>query len=662
MQAPPYKSLGAIVFLCCCLLCLTPWASPPLSLAVGIVFALTLQNPYSKQGKKLSGTLLRVAVVLLGFTMDLNKVLEAGKGGLILSAITILGTLSLGWLFGKALRINGRASFLISSGTAICGGSAIAAVGSVLGAEEGEMSVALGAAVLLPSCDGLGKMIKKQNQISYEVKPNPLEMHGDSVSVTVSGKYPPKLFAKKAVVTVTPIITYNGGEVALKPVTLVGEKAQGSGQKISYTKGGTFSYTDKTAYKPEIKVAKLAIKASGQVKTKKPKEFKNTEIGDGTIVTPLLVRNDEKCVFAKDNFVKVTPMNQNANIYYVINQAAVRPTEMKSDEVKNLLTFINSNINNTMWYDFKGVEINSFASPDGATDRNEKLSQDRGKSGSKALEGEFKKNKDKALTFGKDMTTYKSQNVAEDWDGFKKLMESSTLKDKDLVVRVLSMYTDPEQREKEIKNMAETYKEIKDQILPKLRRSVLTLIVDKKSRTDEMISRLCKTNPDSLSIEELLYGATLTNDINTKADIYKAAEKQNPNDWRASNNYAGALLMQNKVSEAKAAYERAAKLAPNEPMVVNGLAMMAAKEGDRKKAMDLYKKATGAGPEVSYNMGILDVRNGNYAEAVTHFGNYKGCNLALAQILNGQADAAAGTVDGSSEKDMALAAYLKAVA
>lgn len=229
-------------------------------------------------------------------------------------------------------------------------------------------------------------------------------------------------------------------------------------------------------------------------------------------------------------------------------------------------------------------------------------------------------------------------------------MESSTLKDAALVVRVLSMFTDDAQREKEIKNMAATYKEIKDQILPKLRRSVLTLIVDKKSRTDEMITRLCSSSPDSLSIEELLYGASLTSDVNTKANIYKAAEKQNPSDWRASNNYGCVLLMQNKVNDASAAFERAAKSAPNEAIVNNHLGIIASKAADRNKAMDFYKKASSAGSEVSYNMGILDVRNGSYSEAVSHFGNYKGCNLALAQILNGQADAVTATIDGSNEK------------
>jgi tetratricopeptide (TPR) repeat protein len=525
------------------------------------------------------------------------------------------------------------------------------------------LSFLLSATLVLSSCDGLKKMIKNQSKITYEVKPNPLEMHGDSVNVTVSGKYPAKLFAKKAVVTVTPILTSGSSEIALKQVVLVGEKAKGSGQKISYSRGGTFSYTDKIAYKPEIKNAKLAIKASGQVKTKKPKDFKNIEIGDATVVTPLLVRNDEKGIFAKDNFVKIVPMNQSANIFYSINQSSVRPAELKSEEMKNLLNFINANQNNTMWYDFKGVEVNSFASPDGKTDRNEKLSVERGKTGSKALEGQIKKpKKGEVVNPVTDAKTYKASNVAEDWAGFKRLMESSSMKDKDLVLRVLSMYNDDDQREREIKNMAMTYKEIKDQILPQLRRSVLTLLVDKKSRTDEMISSMMVSTPDSLSIEELLYGAALTNDLNTKLSVYKAAEKKYATDWRASNNYAVALLMQNKVNDAKAAFERAAKIAPNEALVNNGLGIISAKEGDRNKAMEYYKKATSGGSEVSYNMGILDVRNGNYSEAVSHFGTYNGINLALAQLLSGQTDQASATIDASNEKDLALAYYVKAVA
>lgn len=523
------------------------------------------------------------------------------------------------------------------------------------------LSLAVGTAVLLTSCNGLGKMVKKQNLITYDVKPNPVEMHGDSITFSVSGKYPAKLFAKKAVVTVTPVYKYNGGEKALKPVVLVGEKATGSGQKISYEKGGAFSYTsEKFAYEPAMKVAKVELRAQGAVK-KKTKDFKPVELADGTVVTPLLVRNDEKGIYAKDAFVKSTAVNQTANIYYLINKSDVRASELKSEEVKNMMTFIDQNINN-QWYEFKDINVSAYASPDGELSLNAHLAEDRAKTGSKALQGEFKKNKNKDNTFGKDPAAYKTVTTAEDWDGFKKLMEASSIADKELILRVLTMYSDGDQREKEIKNLSKTYVEVADKILPKLRRSVLTVNVNKKSRTDEMITKLMTSNPDSLSIEELLYGATLTTDLNTKTQVYTSAEKQFGTDWRAANNLGVAYLMQNKVSEAKDAFTRAEKNAANNPIVMNNLGIISAKAGDRRKAMEYYEKANGAGSEVNYNKGIVNVRDGKYADAVSNFGEYKGFNKALAEVLNGNAGAAAATIDASNEKDMAMSYYLKAVA
>lgn len=523
------------------------------------------------------------------------------------------------------------------------------------------LTLAVGAAAVLTGCDGLGKMIKKQNLITYDVKPNPVEMHGDSITYTVTGKYPAKLFAKKATVTVTPVYKYNGGEKALKPVVLVGEKATGSGQKIAYEKGGTFSYTsEKFAYEPGMKVAKVELRAQGAVK-KKTKDFKAVEIADGTVITPLLVRNDEKGIYAKDAFVKVVPENQTASIYYLINRAEVRPSELKSDEVKNLMSFIEKNINNS-WYEFKGIDVSAYASPDGELSLNENLAKERSKTGSDAMRNEFKKNKNKDQKFGKEESAYKVQVTAEDWDGFKKLMEQSTIADKDLILRVLTMYSDGAQREKEIKNLSKTYNEVAEKILPKLRRSVLTVNVDKKSRTDEMISKLMTSHPDSLSVEELLYGANLTNDLNTKTQVYTAAEKQYGSDWRTSNNLGVALLMQNKVSEAGDAFGRAEKAANGNPIVMNNQGIIAAKKGDRLKAMDYYNKANGAGSEVNYNKGIVNVRDGKYADAVSNFGSFKGFNKALAELLNGNAGAVSSTIDASNEKDMAMSYYLKAIA
>lgn len=523
------------------------------------------------------------------------------------------------------------------------------------------LTLAVGATALLVGCNGLGKMIKKQKTITYDVKPNPLEMHGDSVVFTVSGKYPAKVFAKKATVTVTPVVKYSGGEKAMKPVVLVGEKATGSGQKISYSTGGTFSYTtEKFAYEPGMKVAKVELRAQGAVK-KKTKDFTPIEIADGTIVTPLLVRNDEKGIAAKDAFVKTTPANQTANIYYMINKSDVRAAELKSDEMKNLQAFINTNIN-SQWYEFKGIGVSAYASPDGELSLNENLAKERAKSGSKALMGEFKKNKNKDQKFGKEEANYTTQTTAEDWDGFQTLMQQSSIADKELILRVLTMYKDGEQREKEIKNLSKTYTEVAEKILPKLRRSVLTVNVDKKSRTDEMITKLSTTYPDSLSVEELLYATTLTTDQNTQVQILQSAEKKYASDWRTSNNLGVALLKQNKVTEAGDAFKRAEASANGNPILMNNMGIIAAKSGDRKKAMEYYDKASGAGKEVNYNKGIVNVRDGKYADAVSNFGDYKGFNKALAELLNGNTGAVASTIDASTEKDMAWSYYLKAVA
>lgn len=523
------------------------------------------------------------------------------------------------------------------------------------------LSLAVGTTALLVGCNGLGKMVKKQSTFSYDVKPNPLEMHGDSIGFTVTGKYPAKVFAKKATVTLTPVVKYAGGEKALKPVILVGEKATDPGQKISYEKGGTFSYTsEKFAYEPAMKVAEVEVRAQGKVK-KKTKDFTPVKLGDGTIVTPLLVRNDEKGIYAKDAFVKSTPVNQTANIYYLINKSDVRASEMKSDEVKNLNTFINANINN-VWYEFKDINVSAYASPDGELSLNENLAKDRAKSGSKALMNEFKKNKNKDQKFGKEEANYVTKTTAEDWDGFKSLMEASTIADKDLILRVLTMYTDGDQREKEIKNLSKTYTEVADKILPKLRRSVLTVNVNKKSRTDEQITKLTTTFADSLSVEEMLYAATLTTDANTKVAIYTTAEKKYASDWRTSNNLGVALLMTNKVSEAGEAFKRAEANAAGNAVLMNNLGIISSKAGDRTKAMEMYDKASGAGNEVNYNKGILNVRDGKYADAVGNFGEYKGFNKALAELLNGNAGAVTTTLDASNEKDMAMASYLKAVA
>jgi tetratricopeptide (TPR) repeat protein len=514
-------------------------------------------------------------------------------------------------------------------------------------------------AVVLSGCDGLGKMLKKQKDIQYTISPSPIEMIGDSVQFSVNGKFNPKLFAKKVTLTLTPVVKYATGEKALKPVVLVGEKATGSGQKISYSSGGTFGYTsEKFGFENAMRNATVELRAVGTVK-KKEKKFDPVKLTDGTLATSLLVRNDEKPMMGKDNFQKSYPANQTTHIYYLINQSNVRPGELKSDEMKNFNNFVTTNIN-SVWYKFNGISVSAYASPDGETDKNENLAKDRANSGSAAIMAEFKKNKNKDNTFGKTKEQYQVGTTKEDWEGFKSLMEASTMADKDLVLRVLTMYTDADQRRKEIKNLSKTYTELADNVLPKLRRSEITVMVDKISRTDDQILAIINTTPDTLSLEELLYGANLVNDVNAKVAIYQNAEKRFASDWRTSNNLGGAYLMQNKLTDAADAFKRAEKVANGAPEVYNNLGIIEAKNGNRPAAMELYKKAGGSA-ETKYNMGIINVRDGKYADAVSNFGDFKGHNKALAQLLAGNAGSVKETIDASNEKDMAYSYYLKAV-
>lgn len=519
----------------------------------------------------------------------------------------------------------------------------------------------LSVAVILTSCDGLGKMLKKQKDIKYTLSTNPVEMHGDSVQFSVSGKFNPKLFQKKVTLTLTPVMKYSsGGEKTLKPVVLVGEKATGSGQKIAFSAGGTFSYaSEKFAFEPGMRNATIELRGEGQVKSKK-KSFDPVVLGDGTMATSLLVRNDEKTIMAKDAFVKVVPANQFTHIYYLINQSNVRASEMSTEEMKNINAFIAKNLSNPS-YEFKGISVSAYASPDGETDKNENLAKDRANSGSAAIMNEFNKNKDKNVTFGKTKDQYVVGTTREDWEGFKTAMEQSTIADKDLILRVLTMYSDADQRRKEIKNLSKTYVELADKILPMLRRAEITINVNVNSRTDAQISALATTKPDSLSVEELLYAGTLTSDVNTLEQIYRAAEKQYGNDWRTSNNLGCVLVMQNKTTEAGEAFKRAEKNAASQPAVANNLGAIEAKNGNRAAAMEYYTKA-GSSPETNYNKGILEIRSGKYADALSDFGNYNGHNKALAQLMGGNAGSVKETIDGSNEKEMAYSYYLKAVA
>jgi tetratricopeptide (TPR) repeat protein len=485
----------------------------------------------------------------------------------------------------------------------------------------------IAAMFMVISCGGPQKMADKASLVKYKVTPSPLETHGGKVAVAIDVSYPEKYFHKKAIVTATPFLKYSAGETDLKSETVQGEAVEDNYKVISYTSGGSFSYSDEIEYKPEMMRSELFVKGVAKVKSKSV-DLPPVKVADGIITTPLLVMIDPKPIFFGHNFQRVTPQTYDADIHYVINRYDVRPSELKEADIVGMKDFIKQTYGNER-LQLKGIKVSAYASPDGPLDFNTKLSGNREGSATNFVKKELKTDK---LNVPQDLWSLMS--TPEDWDGFKKLMEESNIRDKDVILRVLSMYSDPVVREREIKNVSAAYEEIKVQILPKLRRSKMTVNVDKVGWSDEELVNLVKTDIDKLELEELLYVGTLVSDNATKLIIYQKAAEKFPNCIRAHNNAGCVLIAMNKVAEAKQEFQKALELKDHN-IVKNNLGVVALLEKDLEKAEQLFTSAMGAGPEVNYNMGIIKIIQGDYTSAQNYYGNTISFNSALVKLLQG---------------------------
>jgi tetratricopeptide (TPR) repeat protein len=502
--------------------------------------------------------------------------------------------------------------------------------------------------------------------VEYTLDKDPVEMHGDSVRVNISVKVPEKGLNKKAVAEITPML----GNKAFKTITIQGEKATGNGQTINFKPGGTINYSDVIPYSSDLEVADL--KVTGVVKKgKKEVALEDKKIGDGTIVTPLLVQNDDKAILAQDQFVRTTEQvftgSNGIQVNFDKAKANVKSSELKQADIKELEDFITVSLSNPKVAP-KAIQLIAYASPEGEISKNSELASDRANNTKTELEKMITKIEKSA-----DIQTPKGQLAkptltsviqtmpkGEDWEGFKELVQASDLEDKDLIIRVLSMYNDPNQREEEIKKMAKTYKRLEKDILPPLRRTQIKVVYDQIGWSDEELKALATSNPDTLNVEELLYTATLYDNLEDKMRLYKEVVRQYPADWRGHNNVGVIYYMQNDLSSAKPYFEKANSL--NESAItLNNLGIVARQEGDRVKAAELFNSALSAGSEVKYNLGIIDIQNGNYEQAIGNMGSENTFNKALAQVLNGDLDAALTTVDASADANSAMGYYLKAI-
>jgi tetratricopeptide (TPR) repeat protein len=511
------------------------------------------------------------------------------------------------------------------------------------------------AAAVMSSCSGLNKMKKDANLVKYEVTPKVLETHGGMVDVTIKGTFPQKYFDKKTTLEVTPVLTYSGGETAFEKVQILqGESVQANNKAISYN-GGDFTYTAKIPYKDAMKLSELVIRIKA-TRGKTVLVFDPRKIADGVIATSTLTENHVKPILMINKFVRITPENKMADLQYLINQADLQSKELKAEDVKLLRDYIKM-VSTDPNRQFKTSEISSYASPDGPLDLNENLSVKRGTTADKFMKKEFVK-----IEAAKAAGFFNEKTTAEDWDGFKEEVEKSNIQDKDLILRVLSMYSDPVVREKEIKNMAAAFEALKKDILPKLRRSKLFVNVDLVGRSDDQILSQIKSDPKVLSVEEMLYAATLTKDLNEQLNYYQIAAQNFPNDIRANNNIGYVYILLGKSDDAIAALEKA-KAIENNDVVKNNLGFAYLLKNDNAKAEEFFTSMATATAESKFGLGILATKKGEYDKAVNFFGNEPSYDLALALLLKGDVNKAKVTLDGLKETEKSgNPSYLKAVA
>ena len=508
--------------------------------------------------------------------------------------------------------------------------------------------------LFLAGCTGLGSMEKEIEALGLQATPEPLILRGDQVELKIEGKFPPKYFAKKVSMEATPVLTWEGGAAEYDAQGFQGEDAAGNFQVIPFESGKSFVYEASVPYDAAMEdAAELAVRISG-TQGNKSATFDPVVIGAGVITTPLWVQSDDQFIPVPDAYKRVISYTQEATVNYSVNASGVRGSELRDtdwQELKTLIKMAASADSVTL----TGVNIESYASPEGEITLNEDLASDRAGSAAKAMANELKRSK-----IATNDAFYNEAPKGEDWNGFKSLMRASSIADKDLILRVLEMYSDKNKREEEIRNIAKTYKEIEKDILPELRRSQMVVSYDVEGYTDEELIAMSMESPQMLTADELLFAATLFESVNDKLTVFENAMRVHTTDFRAYNNAGWCLTEMGRNTQAKELFNQALTLERNKA-VLNNVAAIKRQEGDVDGAMKLLNEANGAGPEVAYNKGIILIQKGDYPSAISNMGRSSTVNVALAKMLNGDASGAKTTLENAGD-DSAVASYLMAVA
>ena len=507
------------------------------------------------------------------------------------------------------------------------------------------------AALLLTSCSGKLGALSADN---FTVTPNPLESQAGQVDATINGSFPEKYMKKKAVVTVTPELRFEGQAVKGQSATFQGEKVRGNDQAISYKMGGRYAMKSSFAYQPAMEQSELYLTFDAKVGNKSVK-VPDVKVADGVVATSELYKRTlatAQPALAMDGFQRIISQKQDANVKFLINQANLRRSELQNNSVQEFVRLLNEIAQDQEGLRLNDIEVSAYASPDGGYQINERLAGKREDVAANYVKQQMKKTKTNA--------PLDTKYTAEDWEGFQELVGASNIQDKDVILRVLSMYQDPEEREQQIKNISSAFRELADGILPQLRRARMTINYDVVGRDDQQIKDQLAADARELSVEELLYAATLYNgNLQQAENAYKKAAELYPNDARAFNNVALMEYAQGNYSEAANWLQKAAQKGSVLPEVNANLGLLALQQGNVSQAEQLISKATGANG-LNEVLGNLHLAQGKYAQAEQDFGKLATNSAALAQLLNKNYQAAAQTLNNVKNAD-AITDYLKAI-
>ena len=489
----------------------------------------------------------------------------------------------------------------------------------------------------------------------FTVTPNPLESQAGKVPASIAGSFPEKYLKKNAVVTVIPELRYGNGETAQgEGATFQGEKVTGNDQTISYRLGGRYTMKTNFTYVPEMQKSEMYLTFKAKV-GKKDVNIPAVKVADGVIATSELYKktilSDGGCL-ASDSFQRVTQQKQEANIKFLVNQANIRKSELQSNSVKDFVAMLKKINADKERLNIQNVEIQAYASPEGGYDFNNKLSAKR----QDVTEG-YVNEQLKATNVN---TGIDAHYTAQDWEGFKQLVAVSNIQDKDVIIRVLEMYKDPEEREKQIRNMSAGFQELAQGILPELRRSRMIINYETIGRSDEEILKQYNDDASQLNVEELLYAATLVETNEEKTAIYKKTASLYKKDARAVNNLASMAMLNGDTDAAEQYISKAISIDPKQAQAYANRGLLNLVNGDVNAAETDIAKATTLG-DVSYAQGVLNLAKGNYKNAESNFKGESTNSAALAQILNKNYAQAVGTLDEAKNKN-AVNTYLHAIA